>query len=208
MSNPNSGDDRPTIKVPPAGGGGRSSRSQRPAPYTPPPAETLYEGPPYNTDDGGDSGYTGTGVGYGPVLPSGFGDTGQGEADPTFYRPGPSYGGPAPDGTVLIRPNQKPLMAWLVVANGPYSGHLYTLSGRKEVIGREAADLVLGDPSVSAPHAAVWSQPGEDGSTAFFVQDLASANGTWVNEEEILKAQLKDGDRLVLGDTTLIFKQA
>jgi pSer/pThr/pTyr-binding forkhead associated (FHA) protein len=46
-----------------------------------------------------------------------------------------------------------------------------------------------------------------DGAT--FVEDLASANGTFVNGERIrLRYSLKNGDRIRLGSTEFLFSEA
>ena len=131
----------------------------------------------------------------------------QGPADTVL---GSRFGGAGMpvDRTVLIHPDRKPAIAWLVVANGPYAGHLYSLTGDKQILGREGAEITLGDPSVSGRHAAIWSEENDEGEVVFMIQDTASANGTWVNDEEILRQALKDEDRVTLGDTDMIFKQA
>src|SRR5262245_24042034 len=67
------------------------------------------------------------------------------------------------------------------------------------VVGRAAScDLVINDTSVSRRHAQVAVA---DGTCA--VTDLGSRNGTYVNGDQIEKAQLRDGDRLVLGEVQL-----
>jgi len=42
----------------------------------------------------------------------------------------------------------------------------------------------------------------------FYLFDLASTNGTWVNDQRIYRLLLRDGDRIRLGSTILVFKQA
>jgi len=41
----------------------------------------------------------------------------------------------------------------------------------------------------------------------FYVQDLASANGTFVNGLRVVRQVLHDEDRIVVGQATLVFKQ-
>jgi len=195
-----------TVKISP-GGSSQPQAPRGPAPYAPQAAETQVEGPIYDPS-GQQYSESVRAMNANVQGMSRLGPAAQSEAAATYIGPGPSFGGPAPDRTILIRPNQKPALAWLVVASGPYTGHLYSLTDRKQVVGREAADIVLGDPSASAQHAAIWPEPDDEGGTVFLIQDLASSNGTWVNGEEILKVQLKDDDRLSIGDTALIFKQA
>jgi pSer/pThr/pTyr-binding forkhead associated (FHA) protein len=87
---------------------------------------------------------------------------------------------------------------------------------RETVIGRKAGQIVLGgDPSVSSQHAKVRleASEGDDGRQAFVLYDLASANGTFAGgreayrDNQIYRYELEDGDFLLLGETTLVFKQ-
>lgn len=212
MSSEDPGNDQPTIKV---GPGGQAPGANPDSGW---PGHDMGQAPPTQVDGPG-----GAAPSYERGVPPGGGDPGgwpgmggAGFGAPAMGMPpqtvvgGPGFGvGPMPpaNNTVLIRPNQKPALAWLVVADGPYAGHLFSLSGDKMVIGREASHIVLGDPAVSAQHAAIWAESDGDGGTSFLIQDLASSNGTIVNGREELRVTMKDGDRLKLGDTSLIFKQ-
>ena len=67
------------------------------------------------------------------------------------------------------------------------------------VIGRAAScDVVINDTSVSRRHAQVAVANG-----TCVVTDLRSRNGTYVNGDQIEKAELRDGDRLLLGEVQL-----
>jgi len=67
------------------------------------------------------------------------------------------------------------------------------------VIGRgRGADFVLAEATISRAHAAVGFA-GE----GFFVQDLGSTNGTYVNGGRETKIALKDGDELQMGKLRL-----
>ena len=68
------------------------------------------------------------------------------------------------------------------------------------ILGRGGrADLVLGDPAISAEHARV-SRAGR----AWSVTDLGSTNGTLVNDTPVDgRKQLAEGDELVLGTVRL-----
>jgi hypothetical protein len=68
------------------------------------------------------------------------------------------------------------------------------------VIGREAgADLVLDDPGISRRHLAARLENG-----AIVVEDLGSANGTYVNGHRITGAvELAPGDEIQLGNTII-----
>lgn len=69
------------------------------------------------------------------------------------------------------------------------------------VIGRtrEVADIVLdGDDQVSRHHAAVIFTSGE-----FYVEDLESTNGSFINGRRIKRAKLNPGDILRIGDARM-----
>ncbi len=88
----------------------------------------------------------------------------------------------------------------LEVVEGPGAGTQITLD-RPVVIGRaDDADLVLEDGEVSGHHARITPSP--DGSAT--VEDLGSANGTFVNHNELMgPAHLDPGDELLLGVTVI-----
>jgi pSer/pThr/pTyr-binding forkhead associated (FHA) protein len=59
------------------------------------------------------------------------------------------------------------------------------------------------EPGVSAVHARLIAKAG-----IFFIEDLGSAHGTWVNERRLQAdevAALQYGDRIVLGKTSVRF---
>jgi pSer/pThr/pTyr-binding forkhead associated (FHA) protein len=87
----------------------------------------------------------------------------------------------------------------LEVQAGPNSGASYAIP-KQLVLGRSrSADLVLADEAVSREHASV--RP--DGVTVV-IEDLGSANGTWVNGEQIdSPCRVEEGDLIQVGDTTL-----
>ena len=69
------------------------------------------------------------------------------------------------------------------------------------LIGRgRNANLPLADRSVSVQHARLRFAQG-----AWFLQDQ-SANGTFVNGEQISATRLNAGDEIRIGDTTFIFR--
>lgn len=68
-------------------------------------------------------------------------------------------------------------------------------------IGRIASnDVVINNLSVSRRHSIVKEEAGK-----FFVEDLSSVNGTFVNGVRITKKQLYDGDEIFIGNHKLIF---
>jgi hypothetical protein len=72
----------------------------------------------------------------------------------------------------------------------------------KTVVGREGADIIATDNTLSAQHFEVENRGGD-----FFVRDLSSTNGTRVNGELLCKTErLRSGDRIEAGQTTFVFR--
>ena len=72
----------------------------------------------------------------------------------------------------------------------------------KTIVGREGADIVATDETLSAKHFEVQNREGE-----FFVRDLGSTNGTRINGELLCKTErLRSGDRIEAGKTTFVFR--
>lgn len=105
-----------------------------------------------------------------------------------------------------------PVLAWVAIAEGTgaHVGSLYPLTNPQGTsIGRDGQnnDIVLDDPTVSRQHAKIRLEEGmRKGELRFYLYDLASANGTFVNGRRIQRQLLKDGDQIRLGETTLVFK--
>jgi len=79
-----------------------------------------------------------------------------------------------------------------------HTGQEFPLTQAPVTIGRQPdCTVILADPQVSRQHAAISYQAGR-----YIVQDLGSANGTYINERRITAPQaLRDGDQLRLGNT-------
>ena len=107
----------------------------------------------------------------------------------------------------LKLPKEWPCFAWLVILQGPRRGRLLPLKTDGISIGRSSEnDITVDDEAMSRHHARLFA---DDGSVHlhFFVQDLASANGTFVNGERVSRHALHDEDRIVFGATLFVFKQ-
>ena len=90
--------------------------------------------------------------------------------------------------------------AYLIVLAGADVGKMFKLSEGETRIGRShKADVRLDDDSISRLHVKVHL----DG-TRVEVEDLNSSNGTMVNGERITRHALKDGDKIRLGETTIL----
>ena len=88
----------------------------------------------------------------------------------------------------------------LEIIEGPGAGKQIMLD-RPVLVGRASdADFVLEDGEASRHHARITPQP--DGSAT--IEDLESANGTFINHNELMgPAHLDVGDELLIGVTVL-----
>lgn len=103
--------------------------------------------------------------------------------------------------TELVQVEQPPL-AWLVEDDRYQPGHEHRLQ-RRVRLGRDPTrcDIVFTDAKVSGVHACIRFEQGH-----FVLYDLASTNGTFVNDQQTQKQILQDGDTIRLGpDTRLKF---
>jgi ABC transport system ATP-binding/permease protein len=90
-------------------------------------------------------------------------------------------------------------LAFLVVQGSSGTQTQHPIVGSLTIGRSQAADLALSDPSVSRKHASLRL----DGATVV-IEDLDSANGTFVNGEQIADpVRLESGDVIVLGSTEL-----
>lgn len=85
-------------------------------------------------------------------------------------------------------------------------GRRVPLTAAVTTLGRdESADIVLDDPGISRRHAEV--RIGNDGPhLQVLVRDLGSTNGTYLNGDRVGDEELRDGDRITMGRTSLTFR--
>jgi len=98
----------------------------------------------------------------------------------------------------------EPVAGWLVVRSGPRANEQVKLRAGSNVVGRDGrkSQVLVDDPSVSSEHAKIRWENG-----VFVIYDLASTNGTFVNNRRIEKQRLMDGDSVRLGRMEFVFKQ-
>ena len=94
-------------------------------------------------------------------------------------------------------------MSKIRIVNGPYRSREKTLSDKAITIGRDAeAGVQILDRSASRFHAEVFPVGG-----MWFVRDLESKNGTYVNDEKVGDEELlREGDVIKIGSTELMFE--
>lgn len=109
---------------------------------------------------------------------------------------------PPPAKTEILR-KEPPQLAWLVQRSGARAGKEFRL-GEVTNIGRDASqnDVVIDEPSVSRQHARVRLENGR-----FVLYDLASSNGTFVNNQQVQKQTLLDGDAVRFGSVDFYFME-
>ncbi|MEU1487916.1 DUF3662 and FHA domain-containing protein [Streptomyces sp. NPDC005752] len=133
------------------------------------------------------------GYGYPPASappmpaapPPGAGRSGGPSSD---WRP-PAASGPAPDAQVR---------RWIEI-----NGTRHQISRPTLVMGRSTdADVRIDDPGVSRRHCEIRT------GTPSTIQDLGSTNGIVVDGQHTTRATLRDGSRIVVGSTTIVYRQA
>ncbi|MFR9798363.1 FhaA domain-containing protein [Streptomyces sp. MS06] len=124
-------------------------------------------------------------------------------APPPGSRPG-GYGYPQP--TAGGRPAPAPSAP----TAGGHTRHWIEINGTRHqisratlVLGRSTeADVRIDDPGVSRRHCEIRT------GTPSTIQDLGSTNGIVVDGQHTTRATLRDGSRIVVGSTTVIYRQA
>jgi len=113
---------------------------------------------------------------------------------------------PAPRKTVLLSDvaRKTALVGWLVAIDGDQKGEDFRLRDGQNTLGSAPdSDVVLHDQTISAKHASIRYKDGK-----FFLSDLDSSNGTFINglEECVARVELNDSDTFRIGGVTLKFK--
>ncbi|MFF9085796.1 FhaA domain-containing protein [Streptomyces sp. NPDC014991] len=140
----------------------------------------------------------------GAGVPGGYGPAPAGPppmpaAPPPGARPG-GYGYPQP---ATQRPAAAPMSGartryWIEI-----NGTRHQISRPTLVMGRSTdADVRIDDPGVSRRHCEIRT------GTPSTIQDLGSTNGIVVDGQHTTRATLRDGSRIVVGSTTVIYRQA
>jgi signal transduction histidine kinase/pSer/pThr/pTyr-binding forkhead associated (FHA) protein len=93
-------------------------------------------------------------------------------------------------------------LASVLVIRGPDKGQTYRLREGENVIGRQSEQIELSDGTISRVHARIVYA-----NRRWLIEDLGSANGTWLNNARISKSTpLKRDDRVRVGNTVLSFQ--
>jgi hypothetical protein len=88
----------------------------------------------------------------------------------------------------------------LIITKGPGAGKKLPLVPMTMTLGREHDNNIeLKDEDVARYHARISYRSGH-----YFLEDLESSSGTWLNDEKITEATLRHGDKLRVGATEMI----
>ncbi|MFC8074822.1 FhaA domain-containing protein [Streptomyces sp. NPDC057307] len=132
------------------------------------------------------------GYGYPPSSPPPMPPT----PPPGAGRPGPAAQPPStpPPGAM---PGAQ-VRRWIEI-----NGNRHQISRPTLVLGRSTdADVRIDDPGVSRRHCEIRT------GTPSTIQDLGSTNGIVVDGQHTTRATLRDGSRIVVGQTTIVYRQA
>lgn len=91
--------------------------------------------------------------------------------------------------------------ALLLVKHGPNAGSTFLLDSEVTSTGRNPdSDVFLDDVTVSRKHAEIRRQ-----AEGWFIHDLGSLNGTYVNRERVDVTKLASHDEVQIGKFKLVF---
>lgn len=137
--------------------------------------------------------------------------------EPPTWTGGPPAAPRPESATVML--DQRPataVFAWLVFMDGPERGRIYPLHPDTTTVGRvDGNNIVVPDDACSSQHVKIRLERSDSGDASFVLIDLASRNGTYAGSKEtyrdpgsrVYRHVLQDGDYLLLGETTLVFKK-
>jgi hypothetical protein len=107
--------------------------------------------------------------------------------------------------TVLLTDKRKPpVVGWFVALTGDQKGEDFRIREGQNVVGSASdADIILRDTAISGKHASLRYK-----DQKFFLTDLDSSNGTYLNDapDPISREELKDNDVVRIGEVSLKFK--
>ncbi len=120
----------------------------------------------------------------------------------TLAKVDPLLDAPGPGDDVLIDLSSLPAEGGvLIVRSGSQAGATFALADPVTHLGRHPdSEIMLDDITVSRRHADVERTP-----SGYIARDAGSLNGTYVNQQRIDEAPLRQGDELQVGKFRLVF---
>ncbi|RMG11656.1 MAG: FHA domain-containing protein [Deltaproteobacteria bacterium] len=106
---------------------------------------------------------------------------------------------PGPTRATPLGPGPRP---WLEIEGAAAEENTLMIAKPMVILGRSegVVDLPIDDDGASRHHASIVHHQGR-----FVLHDLGSTNGTRVNGDPVTRHVLEDGDRIEIGETTLVF---
>ncbi|TDJ58016.1 MAG: FHA domain-containing protein [Planctomycetota bacterium] len=97
-------------------------------------------------------------------------------------------------------------MGTILIVAGRDRGSYYPLSAPTTVIGRdESCEIQIVDEMISRRHTQISCREEQD-VKRFFITDMQSANGVFVNGRQVSEeTELNDGDTIKIGESKLFF---
>jgi diguanylate cyclase (GGDEF)-like protein len=109
--------------------------------------------------------------------------------------------------TAISIPSERPAAAGppcLVIISGDDMGRRYELGTKEVSIGRaDTCTICVNTDQVSRKHATIQHVLGK-----YYLVDMRSTNGTFVNEQKVERAKLVDGDQIRVGKTVLKYTES
>jgi diguanylate cyclase (GGDEF)-like protein len=109
--------------------------------------------------------------------------------------------------TAISIPSERPAAAGppcLVIISGEEMGRRFELTTQEVSIGRaDTCTICVNTDQVSRRHATVQHVLGK-----YYIVDMRSTNGTFVNEQKVERAKLVDGDQIRVGKTVIKYTES
>jgi len=97
-------------------------------------------------------------------------------------------------------------MARIIHTRGGVLANQYIIKESSVTIGRAPKNSIyINDSVISAQHAEIFIEQNEKGQNVFFLQDLKSKNGSYINKKKVECRQLRHKDRIQIGYELLTF---
>jgi len=90
--------------------------------------------------------------------------------------------------------------AYLIVISGSAVGRMFKVTNKVRVGRAQDCEIFLDDDGISRIHA----QLEQDEFGSVIIEDMNSTNGTYFNGTRINRHQLRDGDKIQIGSTTIL----
>ncbi len=127
------------------------------------------------------------------------------EIDKTVVAPDASPVKAVNETVVFMCEEEKPIYGWLVIIEGPNQWKEFRIPDEpgQHLIGTDetCAFRLMGE-GIERFHASLRLREGK-----LFITDLDTEEGTYLNNKQIAKAEVQDGDRIKIGSIQLKFRK-